>query len=331
MILPLNLSRMTDLPGMALLAQVDGSFWLPPQRSTTAASVDAVFDLIFWISAFFFALIVTLMIVFVVRYRRRPGEEAPGSPSHNLLLEVAWSAIPFALVVWIFYLSLVVYIEIRTSPREAYEIRVIGQKWSWAFRYPNDYVDENLHVPVGEPVRLVMMSEDVIHSLSIPDFRVKMDLVPGRYTKTWFQATKPGTYDLYCTEYCGTGHSSMLASVVVHRAGGFKTWLEGASNFLETMDPVEAGKLLYQKRGCSQCHTTDRSSLVGPGFEGIFGQVHRFLDGSTAEVDENYLRQSILEPSAKVREGYRDQMPTYKGILSDDEIDVIIDFIKSRK
>jgi len=175
------------------------------------------------------------------------------------------------------------------------------------------------------------MSKDVIHSLAIPDFRVKMDLVPGRYTETWFQATKPGTYDLYCTEYCGTGHSAMLASVVVHPAGEFKAWLENASNFLETMDPVEAGELLYRKRGCSQCHAVDRSSLVGPGFGGIFGQVHRFRDGSTAEVDETYLRQSILEPAAKVREGYRDRMPTYKGILSDDEIDAIISFIKSRK
>jgi len=331
MMLATNLSRMTAVPAMTLLAQADGSFWLPPQRSTTAPAVDTVFNLIFWISAFFFALIVTVMIFFVVRYRRRAGVGPGASPNHSMLLEITWSVIPFALVVWIFYQSIIVYMDVRTAPREAYEIRVIAQKWNWSFRYPNGYVDENLHVPVGEPVRLLMTSKDVIHSLSIPDFRLKMDLVPGRDTKTWFNATRPGTYDLYCTEYCGTGHSQMLSSVVVHPSGQFDAWLEGESNFLDTMAPAEAGELLLQKRGCLQCHQKDQSRLIGPGFQGIFGQQHRFADGTTGVVDENYIRQSILEPSAKVRETYRDEMSTYMGIVSDDEIDAIIAFIKANK
>ncbi|HYW78541.1 MAG TPA: cytochrome c oxidase subunit II [Thermoguttaceae bacterium] len=331
MMLAANLSRMTAGPAMTLWAQAHGSFWLPPQGSTTAGAVDTIFNLIFWISAFFFALIVSLLIFFVVRYRRREGVEPGKTASHNLALELTWSAIPFALVVLIFYQSVIVYMDVRTAPREAYEIRVIGQKWKWSFRYPNGYVDENLHVPVGEPVRLLMTSKDVIHSLSIPDFRLKMDLVPGRDTKTWFNAVQPGTHDLYCTEYCGTGHSSMLASVIVHPSGQFKTWLEGAANFLDTMAPAEAGELLVQRRGCLQCHKMDGSRLIGPSFKGIFGEQHRFTDGSSVLVDENYIRQSILEPSAKIRESYRDEMPTYLGILSDDEIDAIIAYIKSLK
>ena len=326
-----DLSRMVDLPMAALFSQTGGSFWLPPPSSTHAVGVDSLFYFIFYICAFFFTLIVGVMIVFVWLYRRRPGVEPGETRNYNTPLEIFWSVIPLAIVVVIFYRGFISYMELRTSPPESYEIRVIGQKWQWIFKYPNGYIDNELHVPVDEPVRLIMTSEDVIHSLFIPAFRVKMDLVPGRYTRTWFRAIEPGEYDLWCAEYCGTEHSDMVTSVIVHEPGQFEPWLKDAANFLKRMTPVEAGKELHRRRGCAQCHSTDGTALVGPSFKGIFGKTHSFSNAGPTTVDENYLRESMLEPSAMVREGYKDQMPPYGPILSEEEIAALIEFIKSRK
>jgi cytochrome c oxidase subunit II len=305
------------------------SFWMPPQVSTFAANVDWLFMVILGISVFFFVLIVALMIVFVIRYRHREGHVAEASPTHNLPLEVVWTAIPVAVVMVIFYLGFTSYLDMATPPANAYEVRVEGQKWKWTFTYPNGYVDENLHVPVDRPIRLVMSSADVIHSLYVPAFRIKRDVVPGRYSKEWFQATTPGEYDVFCAEYCGTGHSDMLAHVIVHPPGEFEQWLEKASNFLDTMTPVEAGRKLYQVRGCQQCHSVDGTAKIGPSFKGIFGEPQALSNGSKVTVDENYIRESILEPQAKVVAGFEPVMPTYQGRLKDPEIDALIQYIKS--
>lgn len=316
---------------MLILAQARGGYWLPPPDSSTAAAVDRVFYFILGVSAFFFVLIIALMCLFVILYRRRPGEEAPGSASHSNLLEITWTIIPVILVVIMFYMGFTTYMDIKTAPRQAYDIRVVGQKWSWVFSYPNGHVSAELHVPVDRPVRLTMTSEDVIHSLFIPAFRVKMDLVPGRYTTTWFHPLRAGTYDLYCAEYCGTGHSDMLSKVIVHKPGEFDVWLEDAANLLAKMTPVEAGAELTRRHGCQTCHSTDGTAKVGPSFKAIYGQAHSFTDDTSAEVDDNYIRESILEPMAKVRQGYQPVMPTYKGRLKDQEITAIIEYIKSLK
>jgi cytochrome c oxidase subunit 2 len=321
----------TGFADLGLLAQSGGTFWLPPPDSTVAAAVDNLFYFILWVSVFFFVLIVSLMVVFVVLYRRRPGVEAGPAPSHNTALEVTWSVIPLILVIVIFYMGFTGYMEMRSVPRDSYRIEVEAQMWSWLFRYPNGHEDIDLHVPVDRPVRLVMTSQDVIHSLFIPAFRVKMDLVPGRYTTTWFQAVRPGEYDLYCAEYCGTGHSDMLAKVVVHQPGEFESWLQEAADLFKRLSPVEAGDILYRRKGCGTCHSRDGTALVGPTFKGIFGKTHTFTDGTSQQVDENYLRESILEPGAKIREGYKNQMPTYQGRLNDQELSAIIQFIESLK
>ena len=314
---------------IAPLAQQMGSFWMPPQGSTTAAGVDWLFGFIFWICAVFFVGIVATMSYFVARYRRRPGVEAVKTATHSNVLEITWSVIPLLLVIVIFFLGFQVYLDMRTPPANAYEVQVSAQKWSWSFTYPNGYIDPDLHVPVDRAVRLVMQSEDVIHSFFVPAFRIKMDVVPGRYTKTWFRATDPGEYVIFCTEYCGTGHSDMLSTVVVHPPGEFENWLDEAANFLETLPPDEAGEKLFTARGCPQCHTVDGSAGIGPSLSGLYGSSHVLADGASVIVDENYVRESILEPQAKVSAGFEPVMPTYQGRLEDEEITAIIAYMKT--
>lgn len=314
-----------------LFGRTSESFWLPPPDSTTSGSVDGLFYFLVGLSAFFFLLIAFLMVLFLVLYRHREGVGPAGSARHNTALEITWTVIPLILVIIIFYFGFTGYMDMRLPPREAYEIRVVAQKWQWIFKYPTGHVDQELHVPVNQAVRLIMESKDVIHSLSIPDFRVKMDVVPGRYTKTWFQATSEavGQHLLLCTEYCGTGHSDMSAVVWVHKRGEFERWLEDAGKFMDELPPAQRGELLYRRHGCQGCHSTDGTAKTGPSFKGIFGETHTFSNASAAVVDENYIRESILDPSAKIRQGFSDKMNSYKGTLRDEEIADIIEFIKS--
>lgn len=306
-----------------------GSFWLPAAGSTVAGEVDSLFYLILGISVFFFVLVVALMLLFVLRYRHRRERQAETSPDHNLPLELTWTLIPVVLVAVIFFYGFKGYLDMTTAPRNAYQVQVEAQQWSWAFTYPNGYTDSVLHVPVARPVELVMTSRDVIHSLYIPAFRVKRDVVPGRYAKIWFEATRAGEYDLFCAEYCGTNHSNMITKVVVHPPGEFEPWLASASNFLERMTPAEAGRKLFVVNGCHQCHSVDGTAKVGPSLLGVFGKQQRLADGSAVVADENYIRESILEPAAQVVAGYEPVMPTFQGRLSDQQIAALIAYLKS--
>jgi cytochrome c oxidase subunit 2 len=190
-----------------------------------------------------------------------------------------------------------------------------------------------LHVPVNRPVRLRMRSEDVIHSLYVPAFRVKMDVVPGRYSTTWFEAVKPGDYTLFCAEYCGDQHSAMNSTVVVHEPGDFEAWLERKASEFQDLTPPEKGReTMRRKGGCFQCHSVDGTAKQGPTFQGLFGSQRTFVKGPPQTADENYIRESILEPNAKIRAGYEGViMNSYKGVLSDEEIDWIIEYIKTLK
>jgi cytochrome c oxidase subunit 2 len=312
-----------------LLSQGDGGFWMPAQRSTYAGDVDSLFFFIFWISLFFFLLIVALMTVFVIRYRARPGHKAQPRGHHNLPLELSWSIIPTILVVVIFFWGFKSYMKMAVPPQNAYEIQVTGQKWQWLFTYANGHVDPDLHVPADRPVLLVMTSEDVIHSFYVPAFRMKHDVVPGRYSKLWFRAPQPGEYQVFCAEYCGTNHSNMLAKVIVHEPGMFEKWLEEAGNFLDKLPPAEGGEKLYEQRGCKQCHTVDGTRLIGPTFKNVFGRKEALTGGGTITVDENYIRESILDPQAKVVAGFDPVMPTYQGKMKDKEITALIAYMKS--
>ena len=311
-----------------------GTFWFPSQGSTFAAGVDGLFFMILGISVFFTVAITAMMIYFVVKYRYRDGVSTAGTSNHNTALEVLWSVAPSFVLIVIFVGGASQYMDMVTPPREAYEINVTAQKWAWSFTYPNGAVSNELHVPLGRPVKLLMTSKDVLHDLYIPVFRTKHDVVPGRYNHVWFEAIQEGEYVAFCAEYCGQQHSKMMAKVVVEPQGVFDKWIEDQNNPFEDADgnpvpPAEVGRILYVKHGCNQCHRLDEKPYTGPPWQGRWGKEVAMADGQQVLVDENYIRESILEPGAKVAKGYNPQMPSYQGRLSDREIGAIIALIKS--
>ena len=230
-------------------------------------------------SVVLFVGVVAGMVFFAFKYRRRNADELPGVVNENKLLEITWIVIPTILVLITFTWGFKAYIKLGVAPPQSYQIQTVGAQWLWNFTYPNGTTTTNeLHVPEGRPVKLIMSSEDVIHSFYIPAFRVKHDVLPGRYTSIWFEATQTGEYDVFCTEYCGTQHSEMQSLFVAHDPDDYDRWLTEASRWWEGMDPVEAGALLYQKRGCAQCHSVDGSGGIGPTFLGSFGARRQMLD-----------------------------------------------------
>jgi cytochrome c oxidase subunit II len=326
-----------------MLGQFDNSFWMPTQGSSYAADVDWVFYFILAISTFFFLLIAVVMIYFVIRYRRRPGHEVQPSPRASLKLELTWTIIPLILVIIIFVVGFRGYMNMATPPANAYEILVIGQKWSWAFQYPNGYVDANLHVPVNRPIELILTSRDVIHSVYIPAFRAKKDAVPGRYNRLWFQATQVNDtegYDLFCAEYCGTSHSAMIAKVYVHEPAGFARWLEDAAAWEGRISPVERGRQLVNQRGCLQCHSIDGSIGIGPTFVDLWA---RTVEGQTVFRDgtrladmlgpnytpEQYIAESLFQPDARHVSGFAPNMPSYLGQIQENDVLALVAYFKS--
>ena len=309
-------------------------FWMPLDASVTTRAVDWIYHFLYWVSVASSVLIFGAMLYFVIKYKaksRKHNEVPEKSSDHSTALEVTWSVLPMFVLVAIFVWGFQGFLDLRTPPKGALEIRATGQKWKWLFGYPGGMTDDALHVPLGQPVRMVINSVDVLHSLYIPNFRVKMDAVPGRYTELWFEATKTGEFPVFCAEYCGTDHSGMQTRVVVHPPGGYEAWLEKQSSEMLKLPPVELGKLLYEKQGCSTCHSVDGTLKIGPSWKGVFGKQEQLADGSTVAIDENYLRESIVDPNAKIVQGFVPSMPTYQGKLKDAELDGIIAYIKSLK
>lgn len=302
---------------------------LPEAASSFAYEVDQVFWIIFGLSAFFFLLIVGLLVYFVLRYRNN-REVLPAFESVHL--EIAWTVIPLILVIGIFYLGWKAFVLQRSVPPQAFELQVNARQWLWEFRTPDGQVSVNrVVIPADTPVKVILSSSDVIHSFYVPEFRVKMDAVPGRYTYAWFQA-KPGTYTVLCTEYCGAGHSLMRATLeVVPKEEYLKRRSQGTavSAAATSQDPVSLGKALFQAKGCNACHSVDGSPGVGPSLKGVFGHEVRLADGRVVPADENYIRNSILNPSAEVVEGFNPVMPPFAGLLTEEEINALIAYIKS--
>jgi len=315
-----NCKEVTEVYGMLRM--------LPEAASSFAHEVDRVFWVIFGLSAFFFLLIVAFLVYFVLRYRNN-REVLPAFESIHL--EIAWTVIPLILVIGIFYLGWKTFHLQRTVPREAFELQVNARQWLWEFRTPDGQVSVNrVVVPADTPVKVILSSSDVIHSFYVPAFRIKMDAVPGRYTYAWFEA-KPGTYTVLCTEYCGTSHSGMLATLEVVPKEEYEKRKQQPLVVPATAvrDPVAWGREVYQTKGCNACHSLDGTAGVGPSFKGLFGKAVRLADGRTVTADENYIRTSILNPTADVVEGFNPVMPSYAGLLSEDEINALIAFIRS--
>jgi cytochrome c oxidase subunit II len=297
----------------------------PPQASTVAGRVDALYFFLIAISTFFSLLIATLVVVFAVRYRRRRPGELPRPIHGSIALELTWTVIPLLISVGTFVWSADVFVSTRRVPPGAMEVNVVGKRWMWKTQHMTGQREINeLHVPIGVPVKLTMTSEDVIHSFFIPAFRVKQDVIPGRYTTMWFEATKTGEFHLFCAEYCGTKHSQMIGSIKVLEPAAFQTWLAGGASG----SPAQEGEKLFQSLACVTCHRAD-SGARGPRLDGLFGRTVRLTGGATAVADADYIRESILNPTAKVVEGYQPIMPTFQGLVSEEGVMQLVAYIQS--
>jgi cytochrome c oxidase subunit 2 len=311
--------------------ELGGNFWVPEAVNLAGDGSDNLYYGVLGMSFFFFFAITGAVIYFVIKYRHRPGHKSEPSAAHNDALEITWTVIPTIICVFLFLFGWREYIHMATPPQRAIEIQTVARKWAWQFTHQNGVQDSNLHVPVDTPVRMVMTSQDVLHSFYVPAFRVKQDIIPRRYTFVWFHATKPGVYRLYCAEYCGTDHSQMKVNVVVHSPGGYERYLADAQERMQNLPPVELGKSAYEKKGCAACHTLDGSTKIGPSFKGVFGTQITLANGASVTVDENYLRESILNPQAKARPGFPPSMPSFEGQLKEKELTGLVEYIKSLK
>jgi cytochrome c oxidase subunit 2 len=296
----------------------------PEQASTIARNVDALYIFLIIVTGMMTLLIFVCLVYFAARFRYRPGvpaEQIEGSTP----LEVTWSTIPFLIFMVIFAWGAVVYFKERTPPADSTEVYVVAKQWMWKLEHAEGQREINeLHVPVGRDVKMIMTSQDVIHSFFIPAFRIKQDVLPGRYTVAWFRATKPGTYHLFCAEYCGTQHSGMVGDIVVLEPAQYETWMNGGST-----GPLSAtGEKVFAELGCSTCHRDD-SQGRGPNLHGVFGKPVQLENGRTVTADENYLRECILEPGAKRVKGFQPIMPTFQGLVSEEQVNALVAYIKS--
>ena len=301
--------------------------------SNSGNIVESVFLFILIVSVILLVIITFSMIFFVIKYERKKNPR-PENIESNTILEIIWVVVPTLLVLFMFYFGWTGFKFIRNVPKDAMVVKVTARMWSWLFEYENGKKSNTLNVPVGRPVKLILSSQDVIHSLFLPRFRVKEDAVPKMKTYLWFQPTEIGSYDVLCAEYCGTGHSSMLSKVIIMTEDEFKEWYEGK---VVTVEKVESGKRhpglqLIEDEGCTVCHTMDGSPLVGPTFKGMFGMKQRVLtDGKEMEItiDETYIRKSIIEPNADVVKGFEPIMPEIS--LTESQITGIIEYLKNLK
>jgi cytochrome c oxidase subunit II len=298
----------------------------PERASSVAGEVDALFLFILGITTLFAAGVWIALLFFAIRYRRRSDDDRPAEIHGSLPLELTWTVIPLAIMAVMFVWGAKVYFHMNRPPDDAMTVSVVGKRWMWKLQHPTGQREINeLHVPRGRAVKLVITSEDTIHSFFVPAFRIKKDAVPGRYNTAWFRATKDGTYHLFCAEYCGTEHSKMIGRVVVMEPEDYETWLAGGP---PPESPVAAGEKLFTELNCITCHRPD-SAGRGPVLAGIFDRPVKLADGTTTVADEAYVRESIVNPAAKVTAGYQPVMPAFQGQVSEEQLIALIAYIRS--
>jgi cytochrome c oxidase subunit 2 len=296
----------------------------PERASSMAGQVDAIYIFLLVVCGMVALLVFTCLLYFAARYRSRAGVEAEQIDG-STPLELTWSIIPLCVFMVFFAWGALVFFKQRTPPRDATEVYVVAKQWMWKLEHAEGQREINeLHVPVGRDVKLIMTSQDVIHSFYIPAFRMKQDVLPGRYTVAWFRATKPGTYHLFCAEYCGTQHSGMIGSIVVMEPAQYEAWMSGGP-----AGPLSAtGEKIFAELGCSTCHRSDAQGR-GPNLHGVFGNPVALADGRTLVADENYIRECILDPGAKRVKGFQPIMPTFQGLVSEEQVNALVAYVKS--
>lgn len=315
-----------------------GTFWMPRQSSTIASEIDFAWYVVYYLDVLMFFGLMIPMFYFIRRFARRTENDKVSAVTHSTKLEIGWTIIPSILVIALFFVGLRGYLMASVAPANAYEIRATAEMYMWTFTYPNGNVLVNeLVVPKDKPFKIVMSSKDVLHSFFVPEFRVKQDVIPGTYTTIWFEANAKRETVLFCTEYCGVGHSEMMAKVFSVEPSEWEQFLEtgeppsGDGKPQKELPPEELGKKLFTKFSCNTCHSLDGTRVQGPSFKGVFGRTETLADGSSQVVDENYIRESLLEPQKKIVQGYPGTMPTFKGTLKDKQIDALIAYIKTVK
>ena len=317
-------------------------YLFPEQVSTFAQDIDNLFYFIFYASIVLLAIVTFGMIYLAIKYRFKKNDEVrlTSSIDHNSILESSFVIIPLILVSITFVWGIKSYLNMVTVPNDAIEMKITGQSWYWTWDYPDGgpsnvfSTAEPLVLPVNTPIKIVLSSTDVLHSFYIPVMRAKMDVLPNRYNVMWFDAKKVGEYSIFCTEYCGTQHSQMSGTVKIVPIKVYEKWLTEAGSEDDDLPLDELGAKLYTKKACITCHTLDGSALVGPSYlqtSQMWGQERVFDDGSSATIDDNYIRNSILEPQSQIVAGYQGVMPTYQGVLNDRELDALIAFLKTLK
>jgi cytochrome c oxidase subunit II len=310
---------------------------MPPRASSVATEMDLLYLFIAAVSAFFVVLVAALVFIFAVKYRRRHPDEVGADIHGSLVLELTWTFIPFVLSMIMFVWGADLFFRLARPPVDAMDIYVVGKQWMWKVQHPSGVREINqMHVPIGRNVRITLGSEDVIHDYSIPAFRVKMDAVPGKLTTLWFNATTPGTYHIFCAEYCGTKHSGMIGEVIAMTPQDYEAWLTagGAVATGPVASPADAGRELFANVfGCVACHRDDGTTGLGPVLGGVAGNPVTLTDGRTVVADDNYLRESIMNPSAKIVQGFTSPsiMPPFQGSVSEEQVMQLIAYIKSLK
>src|SRR5579864_392811 len=299
----------------------------PEAASSMAASVDYLYWYMSAVTVIMTTVIFLTVFIFAIKYRRRSPNEIPPAIHGSLRLEIAWSVIPFLVMLTFFWLGAEIFFANATPPADAMDVYAVGKQWMWKIQYPEGQREINeLHVPVGKPVKITLASEDVIHSFFIPAFRVKHDVVPGRYDTMWFTPTKPGRYHLFCAEYCGTEHSGMVGWVTVMEPADYENWLSGGG---AEGSMAQQGEKLFQQLGCSTCHLLDQQGRC-PILRGVYGSNVLLDDGRTIVADDAYIRESILNPNAKIVSGFhKDVMPTFQGQVTEENLLQLIEYIKS--
>jgi len=325
-----------DIEALAIPADYGDGVWFPPQASTFAESSDSLFYFILALCVFFFILLMWLTAQWAIQYKRKSKDQRTSPLKHSFKLEFLWSAIPTVLLVWMFAWGQHDYTKLAAPPNGALDVRVLARKWNWTFSYPSlqkecapdQYSRSKFVVPLNRPVKLTISSSDVIHSLWVPAFRLKRDAVPNRYTGYWFEATRPGVYDLFCAEFCGQDHSIMKGKVHVLEDSAWEDWL--ASGDCPAVKDTD-GEGLFRVKGCVGCHSIDGAKGTGPTMKGNYGKTLTHTDGTQVVVDDQYIRNSILKPNSEVVQGYAPQMPSFSGQLNETQINAIIDYMKTLK